>query len=138
MLEERFFKKQYISLQKKNSIIKNIIDYFSKRDDVVFAYIYGSFVLEKYFRDIDIGLYTKKTVKEVYLESDISYDLFSITDYQVDVKIINGAPVNFQMTLLQKGILLFCNDENKRTDFIENVSKRYIEYSHLKNIIMSS
>ena len=66
----------------------------------------------------------------------MSAELTSATGFEVEVKVINDAPVAFQMTVLMDGVLLFSRNEVKRTDFIEDVGRRYIEYAHFRNIFL--
>jgi hypothetical protein len=123
----------------RRKIIEKITDYLSQKQEVIFAYIYGSFVRDKEaFRDIDIALFVKEPVYKFTFESDISYELTTIIGYQVEVRVINNAPVYFQMAVLQKGKVIFSQDEDKRTDFIQNVGKRYFDYAHLREIAINS
>ncbi len=112
-------------------IIKNFL---LKRDDIIFVYLYGSFVEGCFFRDIDVALFMREPKNELELESDLSYELTERTGYPVDVRIINNAPVSFQMSVLRNDVLLIRNDEALRTDFIEKIGRKYRDYSHLRNI----
>ena len=101
------------------------------------AYLHGSFVTSESFRDIDVGLYTRERSDFSY-ESDLSFDLSKATGYEVEVRVINEAPVAFQMAVIREGLLLFSMDDDTRTDFIEDVSRRYREYAHFRNIFMEA
>ncbi|MEW6095887.1 MAG: nucleotidyltransferase domain-containing protein [bacterium] len=139
MLETRFRKPQSISTEDRRKIIEKIINYLSQRQEIIFAYLYGSFGRdEEFFRDIDIALFVKESILEFDFESDISYELTIITGQQVEVRVINKAPVSFQMAVLRAGKFIFSQDEEKRTDFIQYVGKRYIDYSHLREIAIKS
>ncbi len=135
MFEERFCEPKFITPQEREKITKMIKGYLSKRKEVLFAYLYGSFIRKEPFRDIDIALFMKQPLKNyLEIESDLSYELTIITGYKVEVKIINSAPVALQMAVLRECGLLTSRDDDKRTDFIQNVSKRYIEYSYLREM----
>lgn len=138
MIEKRFRKKQSISKPERQKLIESIKTYFSKQDEVVFAYIHGSFAEEEPFRDVDVALFLKNSKDELELESDYSYELTKNTGYPVEVIIINQAPVAVQMSVLKKGILIINKSEDIRTDFIESVGRRYRLYSHFRNIALET
>lgn len=138
MIEKRFFDLHTVDNETKEVIVKHIRQILSGIDFIVFAYIHGSFTERGSFRDIDIAVYSARPVKELDLESDMSYTLTDKTGYPVDVRIINNAPVAFQMEVLRKGRLILSRDEEVRTGFIENVSSKYREYSHFRNILLSA
>jgi uncharacterized protein len=136
MLERRFYKENVLSDESKKDILKIIKGYFLNMEGVVFAYLYGSFANSDTFRDIDIAIFTEKTVEEMVIESELSYELTEKTGYPVDVKVINKAPIAFQMSVLRDGKLILSKDDCVRTDFIEDVGKRYREYVHFRNIVL--
>jgi predicted nucleotidyltransferase len=138
MLEKRFFKENKIDEKRREQIIRRIKDYFLDKDDVVFAYLHGSFIESRIFRDIDIAIFVRKSMRDIELESDLSYELTDKTGYPVEVRIINNASIAFQMAVLRKGRLLISKANNVRTDFIENTSRRYREYSHFRNLILAA
>jgi predicted nucleotidyltransferase len=138
MIEKRFRKKQSINKVGRQKLIESIKTYFSEEDNVIFAYIHGSFTEEKTFRDIDVALYLKNSKEELGFESDYSYELTKNTGYPVEVIVINRAPVPVQMSVLRKGILIVNKSEDIRTDFIECVGRRYRQYSHFRNIALET
>lgn len=138
MLEKRFFKENNIDEKRREKIIRRIKDYFLDKDDVVFAYIHGSFIESRRFRDIDIAIFMKNPMREIELESDLSYELTDKTGYPVEIMIINNASIAFQMAVLRKGRLLLSKADDVRADFIENTSRRYREFSHFRNLILAA
>ena len=138
MIEDRFLKKWNIGNADRECVMKTIQDFLSEETDVVFAYVHGSFAEGDGFRDIDVAVYVREPHGEMEAESDYSYELSKKTTHRVDVKVINKSPVAFQMAVLRKGIVLFSRSEGVRTDFIEDVSKRYREYVHFRNICLNT
>jgi len=138
MIEKRFRKKQSIDRKERQKLIEAIRTFLSKKNDVVFTYLHGSFAEGGPFRDIDVALYLKNPKEEVGLESDYSYELSKNAGFSVEVIVINRAPVAFQMSVLRKGILIVNKAEEIRTDFIEGVSRRYRQYSHFRNIALET
>lgn len=138
MIEKRFSKKQSTSRKERQKLIEAIRTFLSKKSNVVFAYIHGSFAEGEPFRDLDVALYSKNYKEEIELESDYSDELSKNTDYSVEAIVINQAPVAFQMSVLKKGILIVNKSEDIKTDFIESVSRRYRQYSHFRNIALKT
>ncbi|MDP3297192.1 MAG: nucleotidyltransferase domain-containing protein [Thermodesulfovibrionia bacterium] len=133
--EKRFLPTHELEPEAKNKVLAQIREYLLPTENIVFSYVHGSFVKYKQFRDIDIAIFVNDK-KGFYFESDLSAELTYITKFDVEVRIINEAPVAFQMAVLRDGILLFSKAEDMRTSFIEDVGKRYIEYAHFRNIFL--
>lgn len=138
MLEKRFFNLNTVDNEMKEELIKRISHTLSAIENLVFAYIHGSFIEGGSFRDIDVAVYSAMPARELDFESDLSYELTEKTGYPVDVKMLNNAPVAFQMAVLQKGRLILSREEEVRTGFIENVGSRYREYAHFRNILLNA
>lgn len=136
-VEIRFLPRNRLSHDDKERVKKTIIEHLSQVSDIVFAYIHGSFITEETFRDIDVAIFARGQ-KGFSFESDISFELSLATGYEVGVRIINNAPVEFQIAVLLDGELLFSKDENDRTNFIEYVGKRYTEFAHFRNIFLEA
>lgn len=123
--------------EKLIDLVKNTLA-LDKR--IVFAYAYGSFVAEKSYRDIDIGVYVKNAQENPFVvSSEIKTTLsrqakksnFDIPADRFDVKIINDAPFTFLKRIFTEGILLIDRDPDSRTDLIEHVSLKYRECAGL-------
>jgi len=96
---------------------------------VIFAYLYGSVVDSENFKDIDVALYTTQGgADSLLLEADIQTKLSERSGLApdfFDVRVINNAPVDFAITILTKGKLLFSCDEDVRSDYIERIASTY-------------
>ncbi len=111
-----------------------------KDERVIFAYIYGSFVKEQSFRDIDLGIYVKDSEENPFVFSaDVKTNLSRVvkrenmdfTADRFDVQIINHAPFTFLRRVFKEGILLVDHDPELRTDLVEYVSLKYRECAGL-------
>jgi len=120
----------------KDHIIDSVRKALAEMKETLFAYLHGSFLEGGAFRDIDIGVYTSCKVDTLKYESDVSFAMSEKIGYPVEVRIINDAPVAFQMAVLRKGAVLKDTDREIRTDFIEDVGRRYREYGHFRNILL--
>ncbi|MGB9682492.1 MAG: nucleotidyltransferase domain-containing protein [bacterium] len=65
-----------------------------RESDIVFAYLFGSFLDGLSFRDIDIGIYLNN-IKEEEVPIDI-----------IDVKVLNFAPNSFLNSIFKYGRLI--------------------------------
>ena len=104
------------------------------REEIVFAYLHGSFAEGPPFRDVDVAIYLDPTVAmtiDIFdYEMSLSVELTRTFRFPVDVHVLNGAPLGFQHSVLQGEALLVC-DEDKLTDFIERVSLEYMDFAYL-------
>ncbi|MBU1102496.1 nucleotidyltransferase domain-containing protein [Patescibacteria group bacterium] len=139
--------KEYLSikLDEREEIIEKIKGVFSERENVVFAFVFGSFLNAPAFRDIDIGVYADKIKKDEVFDyelklsellaghSDLPFDVF-------EVKVLNFAPNSFVNNVTKNGRLLFSKDESLLSDIIEKssleaIANEYIAYQSLKELI---
>lgn len=136
-IEKRFLPRHDLDREQRIQISTLLQERLSEKPEVIFAYIHGSFEEDISFRDIDIALYLDRAAAFDF-ESDLSYELTRFVGYEVEVRIMNKAPVDFQMAVLEKGRILVSRDEEKRMGFIYDVGKRYKEYAHFRNIFMEA
>jgi len=100
--------------------------------EVVFAYLYGSF-MESGARDIDIAIY----VDEGLVDDALRYQLRLSTKiemavrFPVDVLILNHAPMRLQYQAI-RGRLLICKDDETRLRFVEQLLIDYLDYRPLE------
>jgi len=134
-----------LNKKEKDKIIDEIKSILLIDDNIEFSYIFGSFIQDNFFRDIDIGIYLKninenevfdyefKISNEISLKCKIDIEL-------IDVRVLNFAPFPFLVNVFKDGILLFTKDEKFLTDLIEKtslyaVSNEYISYQSLKELL---
>ena len=98
---------------------------------ILFAYLHGSFG-KLPFSDIDIGAYSTISADEVFdFELEMSSTLEIVSGYPVDLKVINYAPIGFQFSVVNEGVLLFERDRATRLNFLEETGMRYMDYFEL-------
>ena len=123
-----------LSQTEKDHITSLISRVLSQDGRVIFAYIYGSFVCGTFFRDVDIFVYIRKDEDTFVTQSGIRDNIYeavinagfhniSIDDF--DVRVINDAPYDFVIDILDKGMLLVDKNRELRTDYIEQISDQY-------------
>jgi len=119
----------------RREIEKKIIDRLVKKSEISFAFVHGSFVKEGYFRDIDIAIFLDQ-IPESLLDYEISLEtelMNEVGSYQVDVRVLNTAPLSFKYNVIKSGSLLLVKDDNKRTDFQEAVLSHYFDFEPYRN-----
>lgn len=140
-------RKEYLSMsqndrQKIAEKIKKIL--FSEKE-VVFAYVFGSFLDSPSFRDIDVGIYINNIAKENVFDKElemakkISEACGLSVDY-IDVKILNFAPSHFLNNIFKNGTLIFYKNKKRLSDRIEETSlnaiaNEYFAYQSLKELV---
>ena len=139
--------KEYLSMEqnKRQMISQKIKETLSQRKEVVFAFIFGSFLNSPSFKDIDIGIYVKDIKKaevfdyelalaeQIAKKCDLPFDIF-------EVKVLNFAPYSFLNNIFSHGKLLFTKDQEFLSNLIENTSlealaNEYIASQSLKELV---
>jgi len=119
----------------KENIAEGLKRKLISRSEIIFSYIYGSFLDNYPFHDIDIAIYVDKEKIKSQQAFDYSFqlsmDLSKETGFEIDVQIMNYAPLGFRHSVLKNGKLLFSKDENLRLDLIESASLEYIDFYEL-------
>lgn len=127
--------KRRLDRKEKEVLIGKISDILKTKDDLIFAYIFGSFVLEDLFKDIDIGIFisSRRVASPLKLELEMEGELEDAIHIPVDVRIINNAPLSFVYNVLKGGILIVDNNQSIRSDFAGLIYKKYFDFRHLRN-----
>jgi predicted nucleotidyltransferase len=127
--------KEHVLTDSKKKVCTVLINTLLKKDEIVFAYLHGSFLDGFLFNDIDIALYLddKKIPREKnsdYCEQ-LSIELSELIEHVADVHIMNHAPVGFQHSVFKHGELLFSRDDELRSDLIEKTSMEIMDFYEL-------
>ena len=123
-------KRFQLDKKKKSALIRKISKVLDSGKEILFAYIYGSFLDEGYFRDIDIAVYVGDIKRKTYFdyEESLAKDLKKRLSIKmpVDVRLINRSPIPFRYHVL-KGMLIINHNEEKRVDFTVHTVSRYLD-----------
>ena len=123
-----------LAREEKEKIKKNLIEIILNRDEVLFAYLHGSFLING-FNDIDLAFYVNAIVDILDYELTSSLEIEKHIHFPIDVKVLNPAPLGFKYEVT-KGELLFSRDEEIRTDFIEKVWYQYLDFKPIEKEIL--
>lgn len=119
----------------KRKIAEKIKQVLRSRTEIIFSYIHGSFLDNFPFRDIDVAIYidsiTIKKDQAFDYTVQLSIELSKLAGLEIDVQIMNYAPLGFKHSVLKNGKLLFSIDEDLRLDLIERTSLEYIDFYEL-------
>lgn len=122
-------KRFFLSRKEKGKIVKKISSILKKRKEIVFAYLFGSFLDEIPFKDIDIGIYLKKIDRRKALnyEMKLALEIEAKIKISIDIKILNFVPLYFQFHVLQDE-LLFTRDEEIWTNFFDLTIRKHLDF----------
>ena len=127
--------KRTLDKKGKDALIGKISDVLKKKENLIFAYIFGSFISEDHFKDLDIGIFVSNRIvgSPLRLELEIEGELEDAVHIPVDVRIINNAPLPFVYNVLKSGFLIVDNNRHLRADFAGLVYKKYFDFQYLRN-----
>jgi predicted nucleotidyltransferase len=111
----------------KERIINTLKGVLSREDKVVLAFLYGSFLCEGPFRDIDIGVFVEDpSILSPLYEMELEVKLEEAIDraFPIDARVINKAPLIFAYQVIQ-GKLLLCRDANLFANFVTTIARKY-------------
>ena len=110
-------------------LMRIIAETLAARDDIGFAYLFGSFVDgREAFRDIDVGVYFTGSDKRHNIQEGItlSVELTSKTNIPVDVRPLNDAPATFVYKVI-RGELIDNTDDDLRCRVTERTLSEYFD-----------
>lgn len=118
----------YLSPEERLKIIERLADFTRNRQEVSFAYVYGSFAEEMPFHDIDMGVYVAgiKAEDSTMYAIEMAQAISREERIPVDVRVLNHAPLLFLYHVI-KGRLIFERDEDTRIDVTYRTVQRYLD-----------
>ncbi len=98
------------------------------REEIIFAYLFGSFVVDPSFRDVDVGVYVRGVGPEEAFRYRLSLEatLERNFPFPVDVTVLNYAPVPLCHSA-SDGKLLCSRDEGLRHAWVERTWDLYLD-----------
>ena len=99
---ERF---RFFELKKgrKEALLRKIVNLLENREEVFWAFAYGSFLRDVPFRDVDIAVYVDRDVDPLDFRFRLGRELSRAIGLPVDVKVINRAPPWFIIKVINEG-----------------------------------
>ncbi len=98
-------------------------DYFEKRNDLLMAFVFGSYARGQDIAesDFDIGVYLVEP--EERLEDEVMFDVANIVEKEVNLVCMNNAPASLVSEIIKTGIPLVVKDEGLYWDFYLRASQ---------------
>jgi predicted nucleotidyltransferase len=127
--------------KEREEILQKIKHHLLQHQEILFAYLLGTFLHQDDFKDIDIVLFLDETaIKTNHIDTfdyEINMSLLLEKEIQpgqafkryvpMDVKVVNDAPLGFKYSV-SRGVLLFSRDEDAREDFLCSTWREYFDH----------
>ncbi len=111
-----------------NKIIADICKYYP---DISFAIMFGSYVKDAPNpADIDIAIYIdnyKGLMEEIALKTEIESKLSDNLPLKADVRVINNAPIEILLEIIETGAVAYVRNKKEYSDFLENLSREALD-----------
>ena len=115
-------------------------NYCHKNEWIKFLYLFGSYATGKFnpMSDIDLAVMVNnvnsdKAYIELLLRLNIDFPNILQRD-DIDVVILNNAPLTLRYRILETGKLLFCRDNKLRIRFIYETVRDYLDFEPLLRV----
>jgi predicted nucleotidyltransferase len=129
-------KKHKHSLQtdQKEKLVITISSFLEKNfQEIVAAYLHGSFTTGLFFSDIDLGILIQNGLERTLnFELDLENRLEKIVKYSVDVRVLNRAPLSFCQNVIRHRKVILDRDPNLRADFEGQILKQYFDVAYFQ------
>jgi predicted nucleotidyltransferase len=122
----------------KSALIEKLKSVLEERQEILFAFVHGSFIKDGPFRDIDIAVYLSEdrtSVLEYELELETVF-VQSISRYPVDIRVLNNAPLSFKYNVIKEGRILVVKNDDARTDFQEITLTNYFDFAPFRSLYL--
>ena len=116
----------------RTRIVDRLAAAFAREPNIAFAYLYGSFVDNEAFHDVDIGIYVSRCGprQDTMYVLDLTQRLAGLVPFPLDVRILNDAPVSFLYHVL-KGRPIHIQDDEVLTNLMEQTVRKYLDMAPL-------
>lgn len=125
----------------KKDIEQKIKEYLFNYDEILIAYLFGSFVNKEYFHDVDIAVYLKNDFNRndfkkfpFGYESELSSNLSQLLKIKVDFIVLNNSEILFQQRVINNGKILFSKDDKYRIYYENHIRKIYLDLEPVRKI----
>ena len=120
-------------------IVNKASTYFSSREDILFAYLFGSHAkgVATNMSDVDIAVYSLDEKCDGDSRLDMLHALSTtLKTEKLDLVILNTAPITLAFRILQNHILLIDREPLRRHRFESLAMRKYFDFSYLETGIL--
>jgi len=124
-------------LTEKERLIIELREYFEKKEEVLMAFLFGSWVKnqEGLESDLDVGVYFRPKTEILEWQSDSYYaaekkiwiELERIADKEIDLLVLNRAPATVADAAL-RGIPIIIKSRNVYMDYLLRITSEAIDF----------
>lgn len=130
-----------MSIEEKKEIINTLREILIRRKEIEFAIIFGTFISELPFKDIDIGVYLNKSLIKKINKIDYIINLGSIIEeklkvYKIDLVILNDLEFTFLYHVFKEGKLIFARNKEKYYEFVIYVIENFLDFKVFRDYIL--
>jgi hypothetical protein len=120
-------------LFRNSKIIKSLKTFFSERQEILLAFLFGSFTSKRMrpSSDVDIGILFK-TVPNIDTTNNVTEELSSLLQREVDLVVLNHASPVLKMQILKNGILLYASDRKHFHHFFTDTVNQYDDLKRIR------
>jgi predicted nucleotidyltransferase len=120
----------YLNQEERRDLGNKLKRILEERKEIEFAYLYGSFIEDLPFHDVDVGIYVAgiRDSEATFYALDLAQSLSSKLAAPVDVRILNFAPVSFRYHVF-RGELIWERNEELRSRIMERTMQKYFDLS---------
>lgn len=124
-METRIF---YLARGEKRQRVEELKIALREREEIAFAYLYGSFEEDLPFHDVDVGVYAEgiRPGEATSYSLRLAEELSARLRLPVDVRVLNYAPVTFRYHVF-RGELIGEKNEPLRAQIMERTVQRYLD-----------
>jgi|KBSSwiStaDraftv2_1062776.scaffolds.fasta_scaffold630617_1 predicted nucleotidyltransferase len=115
--------------ESRERLIVLLRDLLGDRSEIAFAFIFGSFLDQPAFRDIDIAIWTTPKAPP-RVDVELAAHASAALGVPVDVRRVNDAPVSFMFHVL-RGHPIVVRDEELLATLMERTAREYHDHAPL-------
>jgi predicted nucleotidyltransferase len=120
-------------LQGREEMLGRIGEVLSEFSDIDFGYVFGSFLGDRGFKDVDVAVHVRR-----------EYDSYGLMKFSMrvartlersmkprvefDVRNLNTAPITFQFEVIRSGKLVYSRNNVNRVRYEAEVLSTYLDY----------
>ena len=124
-------------MSQKEEIEKSITQYLRKQPDVVFVYLFGSFIERESYRDIDVAVYFQPDIK-LLRQGELIAGLELATKVDIDLIRLNNLYKKqpaFVYEILKKGRVIINKNQEIHHHYKSKTLRYYLDTNYLRKMM---
>ena len=130
--------KYSITEKEKEKFVAALSSCMQQHGEIYAAYLFGSFITEETFADVDLGILLKHESGDTLdYEIELESKLERLARFRLDVRVLNRAPISFAQNVIRYGRLILDKEPNMRSDFESYVLKKYFDFARFRRMYLA-